>query len=117
MTNSSNPTPDAADNKGPPWTMRQSCAHRNISLSALQRMKKNGLAPRIDRVLGMQLDRISAEADAEWAARMAALQNSNAAKLEAERRHAQRVEAAKASVASPNHISKKRARPTLRKGK
>lgn len=79
---------------------------RNISKASHYKLKQLGLAPVEIEIPGTKIARITVAADAAWEARMAQLAQSEAARLEAERRHAQAAEAGRIAAESPRHISK-----------
>jgi hypothetical protein len=84
------------------------CEAERISLASYYQMKKRGHAPVETRVPGSSLIRISPAARRQWHERLAALAQSDAARLEAERKRAQTIEAGKAAARSPKHVSAKR---------
>jgi len=88
-------------------TIAAFCAAEAFSKAQYFKLKRLGLGPAEFRIPGTALIRISPQARADWHARMADLQNSRQAKLEAERRRQQSRDAARCSAASPNHVSKR----------
>ena len=88
-------------------TRQEFCFKKHISPSTFHKLKRKGLGPKQD-----YLGRISPEAEDAWDRFMAALAESEAAKLEAERRRAQTTQAGKIAAASPlHHCRRKQARP------
>jgi hypothetical protein len=86
-------------------TRQEFCFKKHISPSTFHKLKRKGLGPKQD-----YLGRISPEADA-WDRFMAALAESEAAKLEAERRRAQTTQAGKIAAASPLHHCRRKQAP------
>jgi hypothetical protein len=91
----------------PSMTIDEFCAVENFSKSFYYELKKRDLGPEELRPPGMKLIRITAEAHAEWRARMLEEAKSEAAQLENERRRELTVKAGKRAAESPRHISKK----------
>lgn len=89
-------------------TRAEFCAAERLSKSSFYKLKQLGLAPEEYAPPGMRMARITAVAHAAWRIRMAELAQSKAAMLEAKRRSAVAMIAAKAAIASPKHVSKKR---------
>jgi hypothetical protein len=81
---------------------------RRISKSSHHKLKNLGLAPEEDIVPGTAIARISPDADRRWEERMRALAQTEAARLEAERRHEIAVVAGRAAAKSPDHVSRRR---------
>jgi hypothetical protein len=80
----------------------------NISLSKYHELRKKGLGPAVTEIDGLQ--RITPEARDDWHALMAEHAQSEAARLEAKRRHEQAITAGKRAAESALHISKRRKR-------
>jgi hypothetical protein len=116
-----------ADLTEPSETIDHFCKIERMSRATYYKLQRAKLGPRVTEVVlppepgikhgkGLHFIRISAQAHREWRAMIAQVRASEASGLEAARAHAQRVAAAKKSVASPKHISK-RARPAQRCGR
>jgi hypothetical protein len=84
------------------------CLAEGISKSSYYKLKKLGLAPDELRPPGTAIVRITTQARTAWHMRMEELRKSQAAELEAARRHAQTAAAGKRAAASPLHISNRR---------
>ena len=93
-------------------SQQEFCWLENISKAKFYELKKRGLTPDEIDIGGVL--RITPKAREEWHERMAELAKSEAARLEAERRRELAIIAARAAAASPNHVSKNRARPVQR---
>ena len=87
-------------------------ARRSISKTTYAKLKNLGLAPDEYNVPGTRIARITEASDAVWETRMREFAESEAAKLEAERRREIAVIAGRAAAASPLHVSKRKAQPT-----
>ena len=87
-------------------TRMEFCFKKHISPSTFHKLKRQGLGPKQD-----YLGRISPEAEDAWDQLMASLAESEAAKLEAERRSAQAAEAGRIAAASPLHHSRRKLAP------
>jgi hypothetical protein len=81
-------------------------AIEHLSLSSFHKLQKLGLGPEEISPPGTRLYRISAQAHAAWRAWMRELANTEAAKLEAERRSVTAKIAGDLAAASPLHVSK-----------
>jgi hypothetical protein len=88
-------------------TVGEFCLVERFSKTAYYGLKSRGLAPDEFEIPGTRIKRITPEAHAAWRERMAALAQSEAAQLEAERRRAQAVAAGRIAAASPLHVSKR----------
>ena len=88
------------------WTQREFRYFEHISKTKYAELKRHGLAPEETNIDGLL--RITPEAREAWHQRLAALANTEDAKLETERRRELAVIAGKAAAASPLHISKQR---------
>jgi hypothetical protein len=106
-------------------TIAAFCKSEGMSRAFFYALKRRGMAPQLTEIIvpgepginrgrGLKLVRISAESVRAWRERMAQTRASEAAGLEIARAREQRVAAAKLAAASPNHISKNRARPVQR---
>ena len=84
----------------------QFCWLENISKAKFYELKKRGLAPDVTNIDGLQ--RITPESREAWHERMAERAKSEAARLEAERRHELAVSAGRAAAQSPLHVSKQK---------
>jgi hypothetical protein len=84
------------------------CLAEGISKSSYYKLKKLGLAPDELRPPGTAIVRITTQARTAWHMRMEELRKSQAAELEAARRHAQTAAAGKRAAESPLHVSKRR---------
>lgn len=93
-------------------SLNEFCYLENISKAFFFSLKKRGLGPDETDINGLK--RITPEARAKWHERMAELAKSEAAQLEAERRHELAAVAGRAAAASPLHISK-RQKPSRRR--
>ena len=73
----------------------------NFSRSFFNKLQRMGLGPQVTEIIGPHLNlmRITPESRREWHQKMAEHRASEAAKLEADRRQQQRIEAGKKSVA------------------
>ena len=91
----------------------QFCWVENISPAKYHELQKKGLGPAVTDIGGVQ--RITPEARAEWHQLMAERAKSGAVRLEAARRRELAIIAGRAAAASPNHVSKNRARPVQRR--
>jgi truncated hemoglobin YjbI len=91
----------------------QFCWVENISPAKYHELQKKGLGPAVTDVDGVQ--RITPEARAEWHQLMAERAKSGAVRLEAARRRELAIIAGRAAAASPNHVSKNRARLVQRR--
>ena len=91
----------------------QFCWAENISPAKYHELQKKGLGPAVTDIDGVQ--RITPEARAEWHQLMAERAKSGAVRLEAARRRELAIIAGRAAAASPNHVSKNRARPVQRR--
>jgi hypothetical protein len=87
-------------------TVREFCDVESISLASYFAMRRRGYGPAEIRVPGTRIIRITQQARREWHERLAAIAQTEAARLEAERRRAQTVIAGNAAAASPLHVSK-----------
>ena len=92
---------------GPDKTLGEFLAQKRISKAFYYSLKRRSLGPGETTYPGSRVVRISAAAERAWDERMAQLAQTEAAKLEAERRRAQAAEAGRIAVASPLHISKR----------
>jgi len=120
--------PEAASSAAaaePPKSIAEFCKSEGISRAFFYALKRRGMAPQLDEIIvpgepginrgrGLKLTRITAESARAWREMIRQVRLSEASKLEIARAHAQRVEAAKLSVASPNHVSR-RPRPVRRR--
>ena len=95
---------DAAE---PSLTIAELCQLERFTPAYYYKLKARGLAPDETRI--GSLIRITAEARRRWHERMAALAQSEAAQLEAMRKHAQTVAAGRAAARSPRHVNARRA--------
>ena len=91
----------------------QFCWVENISPAKYHELQKKGLGPAVTDIDGVQ--RITPEARAEWHQLMAERAKSGAVRLETARRRELAIIAGRAAAASPNHVSKNRARPVQRR--
>ena len=91
----------------------QFCWAENISPAKYHELQKKGLGPAVTDIDGVQ--RITPEARAEWHQLMAERAKSGAVRLEAARRRELAIIAGRAAAASPNHVSKNRARLVQRR--
>jgi hypothetical protein len=80
----------------------------NMSPATYYKIRRAGNGPEETVLPGTNLIRITAEARRAWHAKLAALRDSTAGKLEQQRRDAQAKQAAKVAVASPDHVSKRK---------
>jgi len=114
-----------ADLAEPALTIDDFCKIENMSRATFYKLQRAKLAPRVTEVVlpaepginhgrGLHFIRISAEAHREWRKMIEEVRASKDAELAAARAHAQRVAAAKLSVESPRHISR---RPAQRRGR
>jgi hypothetical protein len=110
----------------PPMSIAAFCKSEGMSRAFFYALKRKGMAPQLTEIIvpgepgvnrgwGLRLLRISAESRRAWRERIAQARASEAAELEIARARDQRVAAAKLAAASPNHISKNRARPVQRR--
>jgi hypothetical protein len=97
-------------------TEAQWYARRGFSKSTYHKMKRKGLTPKLLEVPGFHVPRITPRADREWEERMKRLAQEDAAKLEQARRVDHARHAARVSVASPKHISRRRAAARAKRG-
>jgi len=88
-------------------TLGEFCDIEHLSLSAYYALKGRGLGPEELRPPGTKIVRITAEAHATWRHRMRELAQTEAAKLETQRRCELAGIAGRAAAASPLHISKR----------
>jgi hypothetical protein len=91
----------------------QFCWVENISPAKYHELQKKGLGPAVTDIDGVQ--RITPEARAEWHQLMAERAKSGAVRLETARRRELAIIAGRAAAASPNHVSKNRARLVQRR--
>ena len=102
------------------------CESEGMSRAFFYALKRKGMAPQLTEIIvpgepginrgrGLRLVRISEQSRRAWRERIAQARASEAAELEIARARDQRVAAAKLAAASPNHISKNRARPVQRR--
>ena len=94
----------------PDMTRAEWRARRKISKSTHYKLKRLGLAPDETAPPGINIGRITEEADAAWERHMAELAKSEDAKIAAARRAVQAAEAGRIAAASPNHVSRRRER-------
>jgi hypothetical protein len=87
-------------------TISEFCAAENIGNATYYKMKKAGIGPEETRIPGTKVVRISPQARAEWHARMRHRSRERDAYIEHLRRQA--TEAARRSVASPHHVSRRK---------
>ena len=110
----------------PPKSITAFCKSKGMSRAFFYALKRKGLAPKLDEIAapgepginrgrGLKLVRITAESERAWDEQMEQMRATEAAQLEAARAREQRVAAAKLAAASPNHISKNRARSVQRR--
>jgi hypothetical protein len=86
-------------------TRLEFCGIEHISLSSYHALQKNGLGPEEISPPGTKINRITAQAHAGWRARMRELAQTEAAKLEAQRRSVSAKIAGEIAAQSPLHIS------------
>jgi hypothetical protein len=109
----------------PPMSIAAFCKSEGMSRAFFYALKRKGMAPQLTEIIvpgepginrgrGLKLTRITAESARAWREMIRQVRLSEASKLEIARAHAQRVEAAKLSVASLNHVSR-RPRPVRRR--
>ena len=105
----------------PPMSIAAFCKSEGMSRAFFYALKRKGMAPQLTEIIvpgepginrgrGLKLVRISAESRRAWRERIAQVRATEAAELEIARARVQRVAAAKLAAASPNHVSKHRAR-------
>jgi hypothetical protein len=99
------PAPVAATAAQPHSTIPEVCKRRHISLALYYDLKKRGLGPHETRYPGSPAVRISAEAEAEWDRRLDALQQTEEAAIENQRRVQQRRLAGKKAAKSATHVN------------
>jgi hypothetical protein len=93
-----------------PLTRSEFCALERMSLSTYHKLKRQRLGPDEIRFPNMTFVRITAEARRAWHAKIKTYRESQTAEIEEQRRSSLASRAGKIAAASPNHISKKRAR-------
>jgi hypothetical protein len=94
----------------PDRTLAQFCAGKGFSKAFFYELRKRGLAPDVVTYPGSRVIRITSAAEQKFDRRMAALARTKAAEIEAERRRAIAVTAAKIAAASPLHVSRRKRR-------
>jgi hypothetical protein len=89
-------------------SIRGWCDHRGFCPATFYKMKRNGVAPKVTELPGMQ-PYITEHADREWEAAVNNLDGEVAAKAarDAEERRGRAVAAASKAIASPKHITNK----------
>jgi hypothetical protein len=97
------------------WSRTEFCFIKNISRAKYFDLKKRGLAPDEENIDG--LIRISPEARESWHARMFEIAQSEAARLEGERRRELAVIAGRAAAQSPLHVSRQKQQKPPRRGR
>jgi hypothetical protein len=95
----------------PDMTRAEWRARRKISKSTHYKLKRLGLAPEETAPPGINIGRITEEADAAWERRMAELAKSETAKIAAARRAVQATEAGRIPAQSERHVSKRHQEP------
>src|SRR4051812_5229349 len=96
------PTEDiVADHRERALTIREFCILENMAAATYYKIRRLGYGPDEMRVPGPALVRITQRARRDWHARMERLRKSQAAELEAARRHAQTAAAGKRAAQSP----------------
>jgi hypothetical protein len=98
-------------------TLEQFCRAENLSKSSYYKIRKLGFGPTELRVPNTVIVRITAQARIAWHERMAELQQSKSAKLQAARRHKQTVAAGRSAVASAKHVSRRMAKSKASKSR
>jgi hypothetical protein len=88
-------------------TIDEFCAAEGFSVATYYKLRKRGLGPVVFVIPGTNLLRIAPEEVIAWRARMNALAQSAAARLEAERRREQAVAAGRLAAQSPLHVSRR----------
>jgi hypothetical protein len=106
-----------ADQREPALSIREFCIIENIAAATYYKMRRRGYGPDETRVPGTALVRITRQARREWHARMAELQRSREAELEAARRQAQTAAAGRRAAQSPLHVSNRRKAMQQRKSR
>jgi hypothetical protein len=110
----------------PAMSIAAFCKSEGISRAFFYALKRKGMAPHVTEIIvpgepginrgrGLRLVRISEQSHRAWRERIAQTRASEATELEIARAREQRVAAAKLAAASPNHISKNRARTVQRR--
>jgi hypothetical protein len=94
----------------PDKTLSEFLAHKHISKALYYSLKKRGLGPDETTYPGSRVVRISAAAERAWDERMAQLAQTEAAKLEAERRREIAATAGRIAAQSPRHVSRRGSR-------
>jgi hypothetical protein len=89
-------------------TLREFCEVEKICLASYYKMRKRGHAPVETRIPGTTIIRITPEARRQWHQMLTAIAQSDAARLEAARKHAASVIAGRAAAASPLHVNARR---------
>jgi hypothetical protein len=92
-------------------TIKDFCAAEQISEVSYFELRKRGLGPTEFKVLSKI--RITPKARLEWRERMHKLANGRAAKLERARMVAHTQRMARAAVASPRHVSKRKTKSVV----
>jgi hypothetical protein len=90
-------------------TLKEFCEVENICLASYYKMRKRGHAPVETRIPGTAIIRITPEARREWHRMLAAIAQSDAARLEVARKRVQTIASGKAAAASPLHVNARRA--------
>ena len=98
--------PAPIDDAGPSYTISEFCIAERISQPTYHSLRRQGLGPATIS-LTSRIIRITSAARREWQARMAALSQQEAAKLEERRRREQASYAGKLGAASSLHVSKR----------
>jgi hypothetical protein len=94
-------------------SIQEWCLKRDVSKSSFYKLQRLGFAPKVLRIPGTNIGRITLKADREWEAAMGKLAAQKAAKLERERRIELARAAGNAAALSPLHVSR---RPRNRDG-
>jgi hypothetical protein len=100
----------------PDKTIAEFCAAKRISKTSYHALQKRGLGPAETVYPGTRIKRISATAENAWD-KMAQLGESEAARLEAERRREIAAVAGRIAARSPLHISRRRQNDARRRGR
>jgi hypothetical protein len=93
--------------------IREFCNVEKFSIAFFYELERRGLGPLMLDVPGTKFRRV-VESHESWRARMAALAQTEDARLETARRRAQAAIAGKVAAASPLHVSKRKTQPVTR---
>jgi hypothetical protein len=92
------------------FTKQEFCDRNGMSLSTFYKIQRNGFGPKMVRIPGMRFAVVTRKAEREWLAEREEYSETEAAKIEAQRRSAAAKVAAEIAAKSPRHYSKTKKR-------